>query len=244
MKRNLLILAPNGSDYEGMVKKITARNKNVTAHYAPDISGAYFLCMCHEMDAMVLEDDGRTYEIPNRGTTVSFIGNLRKIPHYQFTPMIMVTPYEDMAFSAFHILHCYDFFTDKSEEKLESAIVQALNYKTTKFIEKTIIMRKDGVLFFYPIEDIIYVENTKHRIWLYFKDSKMDFPYETMKELRKKFSKQDFLQCSRSILVNKRHILAIDKGNKYISLRNSKQSVVITQSFYDGIIKDLEYKKS
>lgn len=244
MKRNLLILAPNLSDYEGMVNRITARNKNVTVHYAPDISGAYFLCMCHEMDVIVLEDDGQTYETNQNGTTISFMCNLRKIPHYQFTPMIMITPYEDMEFSAFHILHCYDFFTDKSEKKLESAVNQALNYKTSKFIEKTILMKKEGIIFLYPVEDIIYVENKNHRVWLHFKESKTDFPYETMKELQNKFTKQDFLQCSRSVLVNKRYILAIDKGNKFIRLRNGDHSIGITQAFYEDIIQELAYKKS
>ncbi len=243
MKRNLLILAPNGSDYEGMVKKITARNKNVTAHYAPDISGAYFLCMCHEMDVIVLEDDGRSYETSKEGTTISFICNLRKIPHYQFTPIIMITPYEDVEFSAFHILHCYDFFTDKSEEKLESTVYQALNYKTRKFIEKTISMRKEGITFLYPVEDIIYVENKNHNVCLHFKESKKDFPYETIKRLQEKFTKQDFLQCNRGVLVNKRYISAIDKGNKFIRLRHCNQSIAITQSFYDNMIKELAYEK-
>lgn len=170
---------------------------------------------------------------PGDSSGLSFVDNLRKISHYGLVPVIFVTSLEDAKLYTYENLHCYSFIEKPFDEnKLKQLIEQCLYFSTSKNMTKTLYFRKDGIILAVERDDIVYVESIHHTLHIHTRQKDtMTIPYITLKRILDDIDSSDFIQCSRSTIVNRKFISNIDVPNRMIQLKNSHGSVEIGISF-------------
>lgn len=174
---------------------------------------------------------------PGDSSGLSFVDNLRKINHYGLVPVIFVTSLEDARLYTYENLHCYSFIEKPfDEDKLKHLIEQCLYFSISKNVTKTLYFRKDGIILAVEREDIVYVESIRHILHIHTRQKDtMTIPYITLKRILEDIDSSDFIQCSRSTIVNRRFVSNIDVPNRMIQLKNSYGSVEIGISFKKAI---------
>ncbi len=104
---------------------------------------------------------------------------------------------------------------------------KTIEYTTEREEDKNLFFRKDGLIFSVNISEIIYIENSGHRLTLQTKMEKMQMPYKSCKKLMEEIDCKYFMQCSRSTIVNMKYVLALDLVNRYLVLKDGLGSLEI-----------------
>ena len=95
-------------------------------------------------------------------------------------------------------------------------------------LSKTLYFRKDGIILAVEREEIIYTESINHMMYIHVKQGDvLELPYLTLKKLLDDLDSPSFIQCSRSIIVNRNFIENIDIPNQTIHLKQSYGSIGI-----------------
>lgn len=223
MKRNVLIIEDNRACREALAE-LTQRCDTVGAVFCVDNSAdAYKYAMEEEIDLFLVDimlDGENAYDISG----IEIVDRLRKIKHYEFTPVIFITSLVDEALNAFHNLHCYDYIEKPFDmEKVEKIISTALKAPLSDDRESAVFYyRKDGVLYALNIDRMIYLETYFRNVIIYTLDETIELPYASLKNLMADLPRKYFIQCSRNVVVNRQFIEYVDKANLLVKLRNGK----------------------
>ncbi len=234
MKKVLIL-----EDHPAMLEYLTnivKKAKIRTSVFAFDnLKDAYQCGMERTIDLFII-DIILDVSLPGDSSGLKFIENIRKVNHYVFTPIIIVTSLQDPKLFAYEDLHCYQFIEKPFDNKQVRLIVeQALNFPGFSK-DKTVYFQKDGITLAVEREDIVYVESVNRVLHIYTRQSDvMRILYITLKKLLDEADSQDFLQCSRSTIVNRKYIHNVDFTNRVIQLKNGMGRVDIGITFRSNL---------
>lgn len=150
---------------------------------------------------------------------------IRNQSKYEFTPVIMVTSIAKLEMAAYRELHCYQYLIKPYiEADVQSLIKKLLAMQGVKE-EKSIVVKKDGINYRIKCSAIVYIQAVPRGVCLYLKKESMKVPYLTIVKLMEQLPKEDFIQCHRTFVVNKKHIENVDFVNRMIKLAGYDEAV-------------------
>lgn len=192
-------------------------NKNVI-FACSDVRDAYKYALEKEIDLFIIDIILDTSRLGD-SSGLKFVDGIRDIDRYAFTPVIFVTSLEDARLYTYEKLHCYSFVEKPFDpNKLKELIIQCLNFPSIEQKRKTMYFRKDGIILAADRDEIVYVECINHILNIHMKQGDLlSVPYVTLKKFLSDIDSDDFIQCSRSAVVNKRYIHNVQMS-KSISL--------------------------
>ena len=100
--------------------------------------------------------------------------------------------------------------------------------------------RKDGILYSVDTEQIIYIETSKRTLYLYLENEEISIPYKTGVSVIHELNAEEFLQCSRNTIINRKYIAYVDKTNRYVTMKNGK-TLEIGRMMKNKFLQELNY---
>lgn len=152
---------------------------------------------------------------------------IRQQVRYEFTPLIMVTSIARLEITAYRELHCYQYLLKPYIEDDVKALVKKLISTGNNKEEKSIVVKKDGINYRIKCDSIVYIEAVPRGICLYLKKETMKVPYLTIVKLMEQLSQEDFVQCHRMCVFNKKYVENVDLVNRMIKLSYYDQPIEI-----------------
>ena len=189
-----------------------------------NLDEAYRCALENDIDLFIV-DIILEKEKPGDISGLQYVENIRKIDRYSFIPVIFVTSLEDAKFHTYEKLHCYSFIEKPFDEiKLKNLMKECLTFKDTHQVNKTLFFRKDGVILALDREEFLYSESIQHVMYIHTtKAGMLSIPYITVKKLLEDLDSNEFKQCSRNVIVNKKYINNVDTVNRIIELTNGER---------------------
>ena len=225
--KKVLILEDNGLMLEclsGIVQEVGVKTEVFPFDNAKDA------CQCalkSTIDLFIIEimlEDHKSGDTSG----LSFVEDIRRIKRYGFTPVIIVTALYDQKLITYEELHCYSFIEKPfDKDRLKGLIEEALAFPGTDSGTKTVKFRKDGIILAVERARIVYVESINHILNIHTTNDVMRIPYKTIKDFLEEVDSNDFLQCSRSIVVNRRYVHNVDLVNRVIQFQEGMGRVDI-----------------
>ena len=219
-----------------MLKEI---DDTATILYAATLGEAYEIAMDFLIDLFLLDiilKPGKPADLSG----IRFADAMRKIPRYEFTPIIFITAMEDPKLYDYSDLHCYCFI-DKpyDREKTGQILRQALRMPRMQEEKEYAFFRKDNILYKKELSAIIYIDNSRFGQIVYTVDGELKLPYQPCREILRKLGSDRFIQCSRFTIVNWQYVENIDKSNRYLQLKGIKKRIDIGKAYLDRVIKEI-----
>lgn len=225
--KKVLILEDNAPMLEclsGLVQEVCIRADIFSFNNVKD---AYHCAMIRTIDLFIIDI---ILESHKSGDTsgLRFVEDMRQIKRYGFTPVIIVTALYDPKLVAYEKLHCFSFIEKPfDKDRLKGLIESALAFQGTDDRTKTLTFRKDGIILAVERERIIYVESINHILNIHTTNDVMHIPYKAIKNFLEEADSNDFLQCSRNTVINRRYVHNVDMGNRVIQFRDGMGRVDI-----------------
>lgn len=169
----------------------------------------------------------------NDQSGIEFARLLRKNRKYEFTPVIMVTSIASLEMTSFREIHCYQYIVKPYDRRTVEDVIQKIVMHDKVAEEKYIIIKKNGINYKIKCDAIQYVQAITRGIQIKLSKETVKVPYLTIKEFMKKVD-EDFIQCHRMYVVNKKHIISIDVVNRMIELEDGN-TVEIGVTYKDKI---------
>lgn len=240
---NILVLEDQKDSREALCKMIASYNRENEVEI--DSAATY-------EEAEKLLNNKKTYngffidinldiENENDQSGIEFARLLRKNRKYEFTPVIMVTSIASLEMTSFKEIHCYQYIVKPYDRKTVEDVIQKIVMHDKIAEEKYIIVKKNGINYKIKCDAIQYVQAITRGVQIKLTKETVKVPYLTIKEFMKKVDPEDFIQCHRMYVVNKKHIVSIDVVNRMIELED-KNMVEIGVTYKDKI-KDFVGKK-
>lgn len=230
--KKILILEDNPTTLKNLtqiVQNVDIKNAVYSFH---ELKDAYQCAMNKGIDLFIVDiilDRNK----PGDSSGLKFVENIRKVNHYAFVPIIFVTSLEDAKLYTYENLHCYSFVEKPFDiERLRKLVEQCLHFEESINLSKTLYFRKEGIILAVNREDIVFTECINHIMYIHIKNGEvLEIPYITLKKIVDELDCNDFIQCSRNTIVNKKFINNIDIPNRVIQLKESKGKVDIGITF-------------
>ncbi len=224
MKRNVLIIEDDRACLETLAEMAQNCDAAGVIFCADNSADAYKYAMEEDIDLFLVDiilEKGK----PSDVSGIVFADRIRKIDRYSFTPMIFITSLVDEQMNAFHKLHCFDYVEKPFDpEQVKQVIERALMAPLSKDGEKEVLYyKKEGVLFALNVDEIKYIETHFKTVTIHTTEEKIQMPYTTNRQLLKDLPRKNFIQCSRNVIVNRKHIEYVDKPNQIVKIRGDGQ---------------------
>lgn len=243
MLKNVLIVEDNKAALEMLQKIIEETEKEISVYTARNSMEAYQKALQYTIDVFLIDiilDSKQSGDVSG----IEFAQKVRNIEKYMFTPIIFTTSLMDPKLYAFTNIHSYAYLEkpyDPSEVK--RIIENALKYTTERETDKNLFFRRDGLLFSVNISEIIYIENSAHSLTIQTKVERMKMPYKSCKKLMEEIDCKDFIQCSRSNIVNMKYVLALDSVNRYLILKDGMGNLEIGTAYIKKVKEYFQTKE-
>lgn len=171
---------------------------------------------------------------------IEFARKVRENRKYEFTPIIMVTSIASLEMTSFREIHCYQYIVKPYDKKTIEDVIRKIVMHDKVVEEKFIIVKKDGINYKLKCDAIQYVQAITRGVQIKMSKETVKVPYLTIKEFMTKVDEDDFIQCHRMYVVNKKHIVSIDVVNRMISLEdgNTVEIGVTYKEKIKSIIKE------
>ncbi len=221
MKRNVLIVEDNKACMDALVE-IVKECDSASVIYCTDNSADAYKYALEERIDLFLVDIMLDNNMQNDISGIIFADRIRQLERYRFVPLVFLTSLEDYKMSAFKKLHYYEYIEKPFDfEKVKEVVSNALMYPVKdERNNRYIYYRQDGILYSIDTEEIIYMESVKRNLVLHLKEERMEMPYKTCKSMLRELNTENFLQCSRTVIVNRKYINCVDETNRYINMKN------------------------
>lgn len=221
MIKNVLIIEDNKPALEMLQQIVEEIGTEVKVYKASNSLEAYQKAVQYTIDVFLIDiilDTTKNADVSG----MEFAQKIRNMEKYRFTPMIFTTALMDPKLYAFTNLHSYAYLEKPyNPQEVKKIVKTALEYTTKREEDKNLFFRKDGLLFAVNVAEIVYIENSAHRLVIQTIDEKMKMPYKSCKNLMEEIDSRDFLQCSRSTIVNTKYVTALDSVNRYLILKEN-----------------------
>lgn len=231
MEKNVLILEDNNSAREMLAKCISEIDSNIVIYQASSFMEACSICMMYPIDVFLVDiilDKTEKGDVSG----ITFVEKLREIDRYRFTPVIFTTSLTDPKLYTFTNMHSFGYLEKPFDpENAKKMIKEALFYTTERKKEQNFYFRSNGIIFSLKSSEIVFVEIIKHKLYVQTVKERMEMSYKSCRDLMKEMGSTQFLQCSRSTIVNRDYIYAFDSTNRYLVLKDGYGSVVVGTTF-------------
>lgn len=243
MKKNILIVEDNKACMDALVGIVKECDSASVIYCADNSALAYKYAMEERID-LFLVDIMLDNSVQNDVSGIVFADRIRKLDRYQFVPLVFLTSLEDYRMSAFQNLHCYSYIEKPFDfKKVKEVIRDALKYPVKdERNNRYIYYRKDGILYSLDTEKIIYIETVRRTLFVYLEDDEIKIPYKSCSSMVQELNAEDFLQCSRNVILNRRFIDYVDETNRYIGMKNGK-ILEIGRTIKKKFLQELGYGK-
>lgn len=224
MKRNVLIIEDNEA----------CRNALAEITQECESAGAVF-CVdnCAEAYRYAIEEEIHLFVVdivlePSKSGDVSgmiFADKIRKMEQYQYTPIIFVTSLVDEKLFAYQNLYCSSYIEKPIDfVRVKHEISRALGQPVRGESEiKFYYYRKDGVIYRLETDKIICIESVHRQLTAYTTEQEARMPYKTLKKVMRELPQSYFIQCSKSMIVNRKYIDNIDNTNCYLTMKDGRK---------------------
>lgn len=152
---------------------------------------------------------------------------IRAQSRYEFTPLIMVTSIARLEITAYRELHCYQYLLKPYIEEDVKKLVNKLLATSRTSEEKSIVVKKDGINYRIKCDAIVYVQAIPRGVCLFLKKETMKIPYLTIVKLMEQLPQDDFIQCHRMCVFNKKYVENVDFVNRMIQLSYYDEAIEI-----------------
>lgn len=238
--KNVLIVEDKIHAAEMLKIIIHKISRDIHIFWADTKEKAYTYAMETDMNLMIVDIVLKPEEAGDV-SGVNFVQNIRIVEQYKFVPVIMVTSIEDPKMYAYSELHCYSYIEKPyNVEKATEIIRQALAYQREERKNKKYVYRQEGIFYAINLDDIVCVENRNKTVTVYKTDGKTEIPYVPIAKLLVDINNNDFLQCSRNCIVNKRYIEAYDTVNNLIRLKGVERQIDIGITLKKKVLAELK----
>ncbi|MBE5959361.1 MAG: response regulator transcription factor [Lachnospiraceae bacterium] len=199
--------------------------ENAKVYLADSLEEALKISMLYDIEMMLVD----VVLNPADKADISGIEFIRKIRHvdkYKFVPIVMVTSLEDPKMMAYEELHCYSFIEKPYNiENVKKVIRETLEYKLGHGEEKY-VFKSDGIIYSVNKNEILYINTVGKKMVMQMKNDRFAMPYVPIKKLAEELS-EDFVQCNRNCIVNKRNIKTADFVNRIITVDGIDEEINI-----------------
>lgn len=165
---------------------------------------------------------------------IEFARTLRTNRKYEFTPVIMVTSIASLEMTAFREIHCYQYIVKPYDRHTVEDVISKIVMHDKVAEEKFIIVKKDGINYKIKCDAIQYVQAITRGVQIKLSKETVKVPYLTIKEFMKKVDTDEFIQCHRMYVINKKHVQSFDVVNRIITMEDGGQ-VEIGVTYKDKI---------
>ncbi|MBR5800607.1 MAG: response regulator transcription factor [Lachnospiraceae bacterium] len=228
MKKKILIVEDNPRWLKRIEDIVSLVSWETEIFAASDLRDAYEFAMGNSIDLFIVDIILNSNKLGDV-SGMEFAENIRLHAKYRYTPIIFITSLEDIKLRAYSNIHCYSYIEKPfDDEKTGKIIEEALDMPLKKENEREYFYyRKDGVLYGYYADDILYFKNCNHKIVLYSIHETVTLGYRSMNSLLSELDTGKFIQCNRNTIINRRHIEYIDPLNRFVKLRNVDEQLEI-----------------
>lgn len=222
MEKKVLILEDNNKNAALIKQLIQECNKNAKIYIEKDLDRAYALVMQNTIHLFIIDVVLDTTR-PGDASGIRFVESVRDIAKYKYTPVIFITAMQDPEIYAYRELHCYGYIEKPfAVDQVRKLLRDALDYNATDRKDATLHFRKDGVLYPISCRDIVYAQSTGHQICFYLANgTEFTVHYKTCRQILEEAEYDDFFQCNRGTIVNRKYIKNIDVTNGMITLEKN-----------------------
>lgn len=165
---------------------------------------------------------------------IEFAKYLRTNRKYEFVPVIMVTSIAAMEMTAFREIHCYQYIVKPYDIQTVEEVVKKIVMHDKVAEDRYIMVKKDGINYKIKCDAIQYIQAVTRGIQIKLTKENIKIPYLTIKKFMTMVEEQDFIQCHRMYVVNKKHIDNIDLVNRMIKLEDGS-TVEIGLTYKDSL---------
>lgn len=152
-----------------------------------------------------------------------FAKEIRSIKKYVFTPIVMITSIAALELQAYRELHCYQYIVKPYEEAEIRQLIKKVLFQSGEEHESYVIVKKEGINYKLLCKDIICVKAIPRGVCIVLQKEEMKVLYLSIKQLMEKLPGEDFMQCHRMFVVNKKYIDYLDMVNALIHMKNGEE---------------------
>lgn len=225
--KNIMILGVEATEAENLQKMIMEIEQESKIYIVNKTPKAYQIALEQNIDLFLVDvtaGEKRTMEVPG----MVFVGRLRELPCYHFTPVIFISSLEDAKMYAYTTLKCYGYMERPyNMEKLKGAIKKALLFPGRKKKTEYVFFRNKGIFHYFRKKEIIYIENIQRKVCIHAIDRDIELSYITCSQILNQLNSEKFLKCSKNTIVNLEYIKNIDYTNRYLELREKNIKIEI-----------------
>lgn len=238
--KKILILEDNPAILAHIARLVQELDRKEAVYPFDNVKDAYQCAIEKTIDLFIIDIILDTNK-PGDASGLNFVENIRKINHYTFVPVIFVSSLEDAKLYTYENLHCYRFIEKPFDDnQIKQLVNQCLRFSETQNVTKTLYFRKNGIILAVEKDDIVYAESINHVMHIHTRrDDALSVPYITLKKLLEDIDDNGFIQCSRSVIINKKFIQNVDVSNGMIQLKDGYGSVGIGIRFKKNIKESL-----
>ncbi len=230
MKR-ILILEDKKESISSLVNMIQNMGKEIQIYDTSEIGKAYQIAMERNIDVFLL-DIILDPQKPGDMSGMIFADRIRQIEKYKFTPVIFLTGLEDPELHAYKELHCYGYLAKPYDpEKLTWLLEDAMDFSHPREDNRNIYLKK--------MQDIVYIKSSAGKMLVKTTKDELEISYKSNSQIIKELDSEDFIRCSRSVIVNSSFIDSIDSTNRYVQLKNAYGTLEIGTIMKKTFLKEV-----
>lgn len=236
---NILIVEDEKNQSDVLKKTISSKYPDWDIHIATDYNIAVSLInqslnqASHRKYTLFLLDVQLSSDESDRGG-FDIACELRKHNEYYKTPILFLTAISNEGVFALSNFHCYNYITKPYTE--QQILIQLEQMLLTGYLSNTITINDiNRVSFKISVDDILYIEAKGHIIILHLIEGHIFTREYNLMQLNKLFG-DDFIQCHKKYLINKKHVENFDSVNLLVKIKNASVPV---SKFFKNNVKNL-----
>ena len=151
-----------------------------------------------------------------------FIHAVRKHRQHSLTPVILVSDIEDPSNYCYRELRCMDVIDTLSiERRLACVVKRALDIEMGSQEDRFLYIEDQNVLYPIRCNQISHIQAVNRILKITLQDgSVQQLRYMTLQQFMEATDRRNFLQCSRSGIVNMDYVENIDYVNRMVTMKN------------------------
>lgn len=226
MIKNVLVVEDNEIHMKAL-ERLLSKIQNLKIVKAYNMAEACYMLSLYEYSLFLIDivlDKSKRGDLSG----IHLVNYIRELSKYQFTPVIFITSLEDPKLSAFKELHCYDYIEKPfSEKQVVDVVEQALKFPVQRSNNEFLYLKKEGIIYSFDLTKVKYITVSRRGMEIHSVDEVMHMPYASIDGIIKELGNDDFIQCNRNTVVNKRYIDTIDMTNKILRLKDEDEFISI-----------------
>ena len=89
------------------------------------------------------------------------------------------------------------------------------------------------------MQDIVYIKSSAGKMLVKTTKDELEISYKSNSQIIKELDSEDFIRCSRSVIVNSSFIDSIDSTNRYVQLKNAYGTLEIGTIMKKTFLKEV-----